>query len=72
MPGTKGHSGGSRPGAGQKPKTRTLRLGQQLLFHLHDADDRIMEMPQMAEVESMTRTQIVLRLENGQYIRLGY
>lgn len=28
MPGTKGHSGGKRPGSGLKPTYRTIKLGE--------------------------------------------
>jgi hypothetical protein len=71
MAGTKGKSGGKREGAGRPVETRTLRTGQQLLYHEHDASDNPTAMPCMATVEVVSRTKIILHLDNSKII-LGY
>lgn len=72
MTGKPGRSGGSRPGAGRPVQTRTLRTGQQLLYHEETADGRPTAMPGMATVEIISRTKIVLHMDDGSQIILGY
>jgi hypothetical protein len=71
MSGTPGRSGGKRPGAGPKVKTRTLRTGQQLLCHEMTADNQP-TMGDLVTVEIISRTKIVLRHDDGSAIVLGY
>lgn len=76
MVGTPGRSGGVRQGAGRpagKPVVqRQIRVGQKFLHHLFAPDGRPVGLGQMAEIVEMTRTRIVIRLEDGDIIRLGY
>jgi len=72
MPDPNKSHGGARPNAGRPVVTRTLRLGQQLLYHLHNAAGQAIDMPQMAYVRTLSRTLIEIELESGDTIRLGY
>lgn len=72
MTGKPGRSGGSRPGAGRPVATRTLHTGMQLLYHETDNTGRPTVMPSMATVEIVSRTKIVLHMDNGNQIILGY
>lgn len=72
MSGKPGRSGGKRPGVGPKVKTRTLRTGQQLLYHEYTADNMLAGMGDLVTVEIVSRTKIILRHADGSTITLGY
>jgi hypothetical protein len=72
MAGTPGRSGGKRPGAGPKVKTRTLRTGQQLLCHEMTADNTPVGIGDLVTVEIVSRTKIILRHDDGSTTVLGY
>lgn len=72
MTGKPGRSGGARDGAGRPVRTRTLRTGQQLLYHELTADDRPIGLGELVTVEIISRTKFILRRENGAQITLGY
>lgn len=71
MTGKPGRSGGKREGAGRPVQTRTLRTGEQLLYHEHDANNNPTAMPCIATVEVVSRTKMILHLDDSKII-LGY
>lgn len=71
MSGTKEHSGGKREGAGRPVISRTLRTGQRLLIHERDAAGNP-ALGDMATVEIVSRTKIILRHDNGEETIIGY
>jgi hypothetical protein len=72
MAGTPGHSGGKRAGAGRPPQTRTLRSGQQILVHEADTNGNYRAPGDMATVEVVSRTMLVLHLRESGKIIIGY
>ena len=64
MAGVKQRSGGARPGAGPKFKTRKLRLGQEFVGMTAG------EPPQVWTVTEIGRDAIVLTKADGQTVRL--
>ncbi len=65
-PGMKGERlGGHRPGAGRKPKTRTLRLGQEFVGLSAG------EQPQVWTVTEITTTVLTLTKADGSTVRLA-
>lgn len=72
MPGTKKHSGGARPGAGRPPQSRTFKTGQQILIHEADANGNYTTPGNIAMVEVVSRTKIVLHLSDSGKIIIGY
>ena len=64
MAGVKGRSGGPRPHTGPKPKTRTLRLGQEFVGMTAG------EPPQVWTVTEIKRDRITLTKADGETVRL--
>ena len=63
MSGKPGRSGGSRPGAGPPFKTVTLRQGDTWIV--------MAPTPQTATVEGLNRNTVILRMGDGQIMKLA-
>lgn len=69
MPGVKGRSGGSRPGAGRPIETFALKRGRQYGLSIRTEDGHFLPM-QLLEVVEVDRKAITFKADNGDLMTL--
>lgn len=68
MPGTKGHSGGKREGAGPPVKNFTIRLGQKYATWQHFPDGQLPG--RRATVVEVSRSKCIIEFDDGERLTL--